>query len=70
MKRTSVFYFFKFSFLYKIPIFVCLYFTEHLEGISEIPDKYPVFFKIISQLNSPGSLTLLLVCILFPFARN
>lgn len=60
------------SFLHKIPISVsCLYFTEHLEGISETPNKYLIFSKIKSFTTQHSRKSDFITCLyFFPFCLN
>lgn len=67
MKGTSVLPLF-----HKISISVSrLYFTEYLEGISEIPNKYPVFFYIKSFTTQHFRKCDFITCLyIFPFCLN
>lgn len=68
MKGTSVFL----PLFHKISISVSrLYFTEYLEGISEIPNKYPVFFYIKSFTTQHFRKCDFITCLyIFPFCLN
>lgn len=60
------------SHFHKISISVsCLYFTEYLEGISETPNKYPVFFYIKSFTTQHFRKCDFITCLyIFPFCLN
>ena len=49
----------------------CLYFTQYLEGITETPNKYPVFFYIKSFTTQHFRKSDFITCLyIFPFGLN
>lgn len=60
------------SVFHKISIFAsCLYFTQYLEGITETPNKYPVFLYIKSFTTQHFRKSDFITCLyIFPFGLN